>query len=172
MCLSRENIEKRGERGEKSKKNKKKQEKLVDKRENVIIYNAVRGRQNFKIQNPVLGDITKPRIPGMGRRRKKMEKIYNRKRYNTKTAQLIGLNWNGLSPSDASYWKAGLYRTKKGNFFLAGEGGPNTQWGYRVGNMWAGGSGIIPLSGEEALRWAERHLNVEEYKGPFEIAEA
>lgn len=86
-----------------------------------------------------------------------MKAVINGKLYNTETATEIAHNWNGLSVSDFRSIDETLFITKKGRFFLKGEGGPMTRYARPAGNMTAGGSGIIPLSAEEALSWCENH---------------
>jgi|SRR6185436_20117362 hypothetical protein len=98
-----------------------------------------------------------------------MKRIIDGKRYNTETATWIGeASWGG-SWSDFSHWEADLYKTPRGNFFLAGKGGPMTMWAQPIGNNGrTGGSGIIPLDAGDAREWAERHLGtraVEEHFG-------
>lgn len=95
-----------------------------------------------------------------------MRAVIEGKRYDTETAQLIGESDNlgqGVdSISDFGYWEAGLYRTKNGRYFLAGEGGAASMFSQPVGqNSWGGGSGIKPLDKDQALEWAERHLKPE-----------
>ena len=88
-----------------------------------------------------------------------MKAIIQGRRYDTEKATLVG--WarsGGLNPfTDLGYWEAGLYKSPRaGNFFLAGKGGSMTRW---VSNGRTGGSGIIPLDRDEALKWAERYLS-------------
>lgn len=100
-----------------------------------------------------------------------MKSIINGKRYNTETSTMVGSGGsNGnISRSDFSWWEADLYRTpRSGAFFLAGRGGPMTRWAKAIGNNgWSGGSGVIPLSREEALEWAEQHLDAERIEKAF-----
>jgi hypothetical protein len=62
-----------------------------------------------------------------------MRQIIDCKRYDTETATLIGeadsLHAGASSTSDFNYWEAGLYRTPRGNYFLAGEGGTDDAMG-------------------------------------------
>lgn len=83
--------------------------------------------------------------------------VINGKRYNTDTATELGSFDNGLGRGDFGHVSETLYRTKKGAFFLDGEGGPNTSWAESVGNMRGGSAGIRTLSTAEALNWAETH---------------
>jgi hypothetical protein len=89
-----------------------------------------------------------------------MKTIQSGIRYDTEKAILIGEADSGGSVTDFSHWSAGLYKTPRaGRYFLAGEGGPMTRWSRSAGqNSWTGSEGIIPLSREEALEWAERYL--------------
>lgn len=85
-----------------------------------------------------------------------MKKIINQKLYDTKTAQEIHSEWNGLSSSDHNYSSEELYRTRKGEYFLYGDGGAHSKYGESVGNnSLEPGSAIIPLSDEEAFDWLE-----------------
>ena len=44
-----------------------------------------------------------------------------------------------------------LYRTARGRFFVAGEGGPRSMWAERVGqNSWQSGKGMRVVSDDEA----------------------
>ena len=103
-----------------------------------------------------------------------MKKILNGKRYDTAAAVLIGTADNlhrGVdSVTDFAYWEASLYRTKRsGAFFLAGHGGPMSRFSQSCGqNSWSGGEDLIPMSREEALEWAEAHLDPEEIEEHFE----
>ena len=97
-----------------------------------------------------------------------MKKIINRKTYNTETATEIGNYHNGLGRGDFRNIDESLYVTSKGNFFLAGYGGPMTKYAEPCGNMTGGGSGIEPLSRDEALDWAEQHCDAEIIEKHFE----
>lgn len=90
-----------------------------------------------------------------------MRQIIQGKRYDTETATLVGEASHGYG-GDFSSWEAGLWRTPRGAFFLAGEGGPMTRWARSVDHSTtSGGRGIIPLSREEARGWAEDHLGTD-----------
>ena len=98
-----------------------------------------------------------------------MKRVIEGKRYDTATAQEIGAWWNGYPTSDFHYCEEKLYLTSKGNFFLAGEGGPLSRYGRPAyGGGTCGGEGIIPLSQEDALSWCEEHLDPEDYSEFFE----
>ena len=101
-----------------------------------------------------------------------MKQIIDGMMYNTKTATIIGEYSNGLGESDFRYCWEDLYVTKKGNFFLDGEGGSMSKYSRPCGNMTGGGSRIIALTKEEALEWCEAHLDADEFEEYFELEEA
>ena len=86
-----------------------------------------------------------------------MKRIIDGKRYDTETAERV--TWvgsrSGISRSDFTYWDAAIYRTPRGRWFLSGDGGPASIFAKSVGNATTGGSGIIPISDGEALRYLE-----------------
>ena len=96
-----------------------------------------------------------------------MKKIISRKVYNTETAENLGstqYSW----PGDFSYWYEGLYRNKKGEFFLHVEGGPASKYSISTGsNSSSGDERIIPLSYSKAQDWAERYLSGDDYEKIF-----
>lgn len=91
-----------------------------------------------------------------------MKQIIDGKIYNTETATLIGECGNGLSCSDFDFVHEALYRTKKGRFFLAGEGGAKSRYARPVKNGTIGGEGIIPLTDGEALGWAQANMRADD----------
>lgn len=96
-----------------------------------------------------------------------MKKIINGKRYDTKTARLVGLT-SYSTPGDFNYWCEDLYLKRTGEFFIHGQGGPMSKYSKQVGqNEWTGGQEIIPLSLKEAKRWVENHLEADEYEKIF-----
>ena len=90
-----------------------------------------------------------------------MKAIINGKRYDTEKATLIGTASSGESSSDFRYWHEKLYVTPRSKvYFVSGEGGAMSRWARRVdGNSYAGGWGIMPLTKEDAMAWAEQHLS-------------
>jgi len=104
-----------------------------------------------------------------------MKQVIDGKTYNTETAIEIE-NWcsSGFAKGDFRYCDESLYITKKGRFFLAGEGGAMTRWCKPCGNNgWTGGSGIQALSKEEALAWCEqREIEVNVIEQFFDVEEA
>ena len=91
-----------------------------------------------------------------------MKQVIDGKVYNTETAEIIGSYSNNLSYSDFRNFEETLHVTKKGNYFLAGRGGPMTQYAESVGDGVGSGSSIEPLSKEAALKWAEQYCGDDE----------
>ena len=86
-----------------------------------------------------------------------MKQIVRGKRYDTETAERVATD-SYSNYGDFGYWGEELYHTKKGNWFLVGEGGDETR----------GGSVIIPFTKKEALAWLEAHTSDSEaYKEYF-----
>ena len=86
-----------------------------------------------------------------------MRKIIEGKRYDTNTAEQIGSDYYS-NFGDFQYWCEELYRTKRGNWFLYGEGGAKSKYARSVGqNEVGGGNDITPLTRSDALAWLEAH---------------
>ena len=99
-----------------------------------------------------------------------MKKIISGKRYDTETAKEVG--YYSINPGQLNELTETLYRKNTGEFFLHGEGGPQTKYATADGlSGWASGERILPLSIAEAKEWAEAHMTAEEYEAVFEIAE-
>lgn len=84
-----------------------------------------------------------------------MKKIINGKLYDTETAREVGSWTNGLGYNDIHFIRRTLYKKKTGEFFSHEEVGSS------------GLQDIIPLSLQEAKRFAETFLTVEEYIETF-----
>ena len=97
------------------------------------------------------------------RRRKdvRMKKIINGKVYNTETATWIASYSNGLGRSDFAYCLEEMYKTRKGSYFIYGEGGGLSRWAKPCGDGTTGGEGIVAVRESEALYWLERHEETE-----------
>ena len=97
-----------------------------------------------------------------------MRKIIDGRTYNTETSKEIGVWSNGCSRRDFGFCREALYKNTKGAYFIYGEGGPMSKYSKSAGqNSWTGGEDITPLSVEEARKWAEEHLEPEEYEAEF-----
>ena len=84
-----------------------------------------------------------------------MRKVIDGKVYDTAKAELVAEWDNGYYGNDFKRCEENLYRTPKGAWFVAGEGGPMSKYSRPVGNMTAGGEGLAPLTDDEALQWLE-----------------
>lgn len=103
-----------------------------------------------------------------------MKRIIDGKRYDTDTAEEIcSLHSRGLGRSDFKWEDTQLYRTRKGAWFLAGEGGPLTRWCRTVsGGMMTYGEGIIPLELDDARDILEREDATDALEKYFPVEEA
>lgn len=103
-----------------------------------------------------------------------MKKIISGKKYDTDTARKVGEWSTEFGRNDFHYVIEELYRKRTGEYFLYGEGGSLSKYAEPVGlNSWQGGCRLMPLSYDEALSWAERHLDVDEYEEEFgEVSES
>lgn len=96
-----------------------------------------------------------------------MKKVVNGKIYNTDTAIYITTYSNGYNPRDFNQLSERLYKTKKGAFFLAGEGGPLTKYAKPCGDMTMGSEDIFVLTADEAQGWLEQHNKTAELEEHF-----
>jgi hypothetical protein len=96
-----------------------------------------------------------------------MQKVVDGKLYDTESATELGEYWNNYPLDDFNYCLEKLYLTKKGAYFLYGDGGAMSKYGTVVGNMRCGGNDIIPMSHEEAFQWAQENLEAEEVTALF-----
>lgn len=102
-----------------------------------------------------------------------MRKIIDGRTYNTETSKVIGKWSNSYIPSDFRYCAETLYKNTRGAYFLYGEGGPLSKYATISGDNRGWGETIIPMTADEAQKWAEEHLNAEEYEAEFgEVEEA
>ena len=96
-----------------------------------------------------------------------MKKIINGKRYDTETAEKMA-SWDNGMYGSFGYVEETLYRKKTGEFFIYGKGGARSQYAELVGsNLWSDGSAIMPVSFKNAQKWAEEHLDGDEYEAIF-----
>lgn len=97
-----------------------------------------------------------------------MKKIINGKVYNTETAECVAEYSNGGGWRDFKHFEEELYRKKTGEFFLHGQGGPMTRYAEACSTGgWSSGEKIVPLSYEDAQKWAETNLDADEYEEIF-----
>lgn len=96
-----------------------------------------------------------------------MKKIIKGRKYDSDTAQFMGSREFG-TPGDSDYCLESLYRKKTGEFFLLGEGGPQSRYSRSLGqNNWSGGEEIIPLNWDAACEWASDNLDANKYEEIF-----
>lgn len=97
-----------------------------------------------------------------------MKKVIDGKRYNTETATKVAEYEPFANRTDFNWWCEELYKTKKGKWFIYGEGGANSPYSKRVeSNVKSGGEDIIAISDYEALKWLEIHNFVDEIEEYF-----
>lgn len=93
-----------------------------------------------------------------------MKKVINGKLYNTETAKKVASWYSSYARNDFHYYEEELYQKKTGEFFLYGEGNAASPYSRSCGqNEWCGGERIEPLTYKEAQKWAEDHLDGDEY---------
>lgn len=101
-----------------------------------------------------------------------MNKVINGKRYSTETAHFCGDREYG-NHGDLDHVYEVLYQKRTGEFFLYGAGGARSKYAKATGtNDWYGGEKIIPLTDDEAKKWAEKYLDGEDYENIFTIKES
>ena len=87
-----------------------------------------------------------------------MKTVKNGKLYNTETATLVAEWDNGRGNRDFRACEEALYKTKKGQYFICGEGGALTSYATSCGsNSSCGSSRTWLVTQEEARRWCENH---------------
>ncbi len=102
-----------------------------------------------------------------------MKRIIDGKKYDTETAYMVAQWENMYDVRDFHYFSESLYRKRTGEYFLFGEGGAMSKYAETIGqNEWRGGDAIMPLTYDNARKWAEEHLSVEMYESEFgEVSE-
>lgn len=96
-----------------------------------------------------------------------MKKIIDGKRYDTSTAEVVAQWENDYPQNDFNYCEETLYKTRKGNWFVAGEGGPMSAYAKSTGNSTTGGADLRPLTADEARQWMEDHNCTDELEEHF-----
>lgn len=94
-----------------------------------------------------------------------MRKVIDGKAYDTSTADLIcDISRPGFNSTDFEWDHTGLYRTKKGAFFIAGEGNALSRWFVSVGKDGrGGGEGLTLVDEQEARGWVEQFGTPEDF---------
>ncbi len=98
-----------------------------------------------------------------------MRKIIDGKVFNTDTATLVcDVSPSGFYRGDFRWEDTGLYKSPKGQFFLAGEGGPMSRWAQAEGqNGRRSGSGIELVSDDVARHECERYGTPAQFAAAF-----
>ena len=93
--------------------------------------------------------------------------IVDGRRYDTEKSTLIA-NYRWGAVNDFKHYDEDLYKTKRGNYFLSGFGGPASPYRRpQDGGGWTDGYKVIPLSPEEAFEWAQKHMRAEDVEREF-----
>lgn len=97
-----------------------------------------------------------------------MERKINGRRYNTETAKRLATFEAPINPADMDYYTETLCRNKFGAYFLHGQGGARTRYAKRIGkDNWASGENVVPLTEDEAKKWAEESCDTATYDRIF-----
>lgn len=97
-----------------------------------------------------------------------MKKIINGKVYDTETAKKVASWYSSYASNDCHYYEEELYQKKTGEFFLYGEGNAASPYSKSCGqNEWCGSEKIMPMTFKEAQKWAEEHLDGDDYCAIF-----
>jgi hypothetical protein len=92
-----------------------------------------------------------------------MRKIIDGKTYDTETALRIS-GWSYGQYGDFNRCEETLFKTRKGAWFIYGEGGARSQYGQSVGqNSMSGGHKLFLVTEEEAKAFVEKHGDPETY---------
>lgn len=101
-----------------------------------------------------------------------MKRIVDGKRYDTDTAEVVA-TYEYRRSGDFNWYEETLYRTKKGAWFLAGEGGARSKYGERVDqSTWGPGEGLQVLSEAEAREWLEQYGDADTFETWFPVEDA
>ena len=93
-----------------------------------------------------------------------MKKVINGKVYDTATAKKVASWYSSYARNDFHYYEEELYQKKTGEFFLYGEGNAASPYSKSCGqNEWCGSEKLIPMTYAEAQKWAEEHLDGDDY---------
>ncbi len=100
-----------------------------------------------------------------------MKKVIEGKLYDTETADLICEYSYGRS-SDFRYLYEALYKTTKGQWFIAYDGGAQSKYAADYGDGIGGSEGIKLVDEDDARRFVEQNGNADDFEkafGPVEV---
>ena len=96
-----------------------------------------------------------------------MKKIIDGRKYDTDTATELA-EWKAGWPREMSRMRETLYRKRTGEYFLLGEGGPESRYAVQTDlATFSEGWRIMPYTYEQARAWAEDRLDADEYESIF-----
>ena len=102
-----------------------------------------------------------------------MKRIIDGKRYDTDTAEMIcDVSSRINDQRDFKWHDTQLYRTKKGAWFVAGEGGPMSRWAHDTGDGYGYGSGLVVIEADEARELLEQHDELDALAEYFNVEDA
>lgn len=91
-----------------------------------------------------------------------MKRVVDGKLYDTERAEKLHEYENMDDQGNFYYYEEALYRTAKGNYFIAGSGAAMSKYAESLGGgSWGGGGGIRPLTKPGAADWLDEHDGVE-----------
>jgi len=85
-----------------------------------------------------------------------MKRVIDGKLYDTGTALEVATWNNGHYPGDFHRCEETLYGTRKGAWFLHGEGGALSAYAEAHGNDRCGGEALVPMTREQAFEWCQQ----------------
>ena len=100
-----------------------------------------------------------------------MKKIISNKLYNTDSAKLVAEYQSTFAVNDFHYYEEELYLKKTGEFFLYGHGNGLSPYAKRYIDGMGQGEKIIPLTDQQARKWAEENMDPDDYMELFEVDE-
>ncbi|MDO4432008.1 MAG: hypothetical protein Q4B80_01700 [Aerococcaceae bacterium] len=96
-----------------------------------------------------------------------MKKIIQNKVYDTTTAKEIGTYKADYPVNAFAFYTETLYKKRTGEYFIHGKGGGLSKYAGTYNDMRGPGEKIMPLTFDEARKWAEEKLKVVECEKEF-----
>jgi hypothetical protein len=96
-----------------------------------------------------------------------MKSVIDLKLYDTETAHKVARIDNGYPSSDFNWFAETLYKTRRGAYFVHGEGGAMSRFGKRHGDSIGCGEAIWPLCETSAIDWLANNGFTEEITDLF-----
>jgi hypothetical protein len=87
-----------------------------------------------------------------------IRRVIDGKLYNTETAEEVCDMSSNHNRGDFHHHTTKLFRSRKGQYFVAGEGNALSRWSRPIGNNGSGGGdGLYLVTADEARKLAEKH---------------